>query len=307
MRRPRDTAVAIALLCCALAAAGCGFGPGDQVGAVELTVTRDFGATPIAGPLSDQISESDTVMRVLDRNAGVSTRYGGAFVQAIEGLAGGREDGHPYDWFFYVNGLWAPVGAADYRLHGGEAIWWDYRDWSESLRVPALVGSWPQPFAGGYEGERHPTSVVCRTAGAVCDSVRQKLRAAGAALVGGVPKDAIRVLVGPWSRLRADPVAAEVEAGPRRSGVFAEIEVGGDGFELWGLDESGDRARRFDSRAGMVAALRQGDSPPVWLVTGTSLAGVRAAAGLLDAAALRDRYAVAVDGGEQTSLPVGSG
>jgi len=297
-------AAAIALLACAIAAAGCGLGSGDEVGEVELTVTRDFGTERIVATVRDEVTESDTVMRVLDRNAEISTRYGGGFVQSIEGVAGGRSAGRPHDWFFYVNGLWSPVGAADYTLSGGEAIWWDHRDWAESMRVPALVGSWPQPFADGYEGGRHPTSVACRAAGSVCEVVRERLRSVGAVLVNGSPAEAIRVLVGPWRRIRGDAVAARIEAGPRESGVFAAFERHRDGFALWGLDEGGDRARRFGPDAGLVAAMRQGSSPPVWLVTGASSAGVRAARGLLDDASLRDRYAVAAEHGEETALPV---
>ena len=36
------------------------------------------------------VTESDTVMRVLERSARVSTRYGGGFVQSIDGVEGKR-------------------------------------------------------------------------------------------------------------------------------------------------------------------------------------------------------------------------
>ncbi len=300
-------AVAIALLFAALAAAGCGLGAGREVGEVSLTVTRDFGAKRLVGPARDRVVESDTVMRVLDRNAEISTHYGGAFVQSIDGLEGARRGGRPYDWFFYVNGLWAPVGAAEYALHGGEAIWWDYRDWSASERVSALVGSWPQPFAGGYEGSRHPTAVGCRSGGAACALVRRRLRGAGAALVPTGSPGSIRLLVGSWARVRRDPVAATIEAGPQTSGVYADFVRRGRGFELVGLDEGGDPARRFDRGAGLVAATREGDAPPLWIVTGTNAAGALAAARLLDTAALRDRFAVASNGGMEIPLPVEAG
>ena len=302
----RGTAVAIALLLlgAALATAGCGVGEGADVGEVSLTVTRDFGAERVAPPLRESVSEADTVMRVLDRSFEIETAYGGRFVQSIDGLAGGQEGGRPYDWFFYVNGLWSPFGAAEYPLRGGEEIWWDYRDWSASTRVSALVGSWPQPFADGYEGERHPTAVECRGGGAACAVVRRRLRAAGASLAGSGAEDAIRVLVGPWARLRGDATAATVEAGPQTSGIYAELAPAGTGFALRALDEDGDRARDLGPDAGLVAATRRFEAPPVWLVTGASAAGVRAAAGLLDAAGLRDRYAVAVEGGEEIPLPL---
>jgi len=139
-------AIAIALLSAALAVAGCGLGPGDDLGSVGLTVTRDYGAGQVIAPVSDDVNESDTVMRVLERNADITTRYGGGFVQSIDRIEGDYGGGRSLDWFFYVDGVESTVGAADVQLHGGEAVWWDYRDWSATLSVPAVVGSWPHPY-----------------------------------------------------------------------------------------------------------------------------------------------------------------
>jgi len=296
-------AAAIALLA-TIAAAGCGFGPGGGLEGVQLTVTRDYGRTPVLARDVGDVTESDSVMRVLERNAEISTRYGGGFVQSIEGLEAQERFGRSRDWFFYVDGVESMVGAADYPLRGGESVWWDYRDWGAAISVPAVVGSWPQPFAGGYEGRHHPITVECRGGGAACATVRRRLRAAGATIAAGVPSDAIRVLVGPWRLVRGDPAAAQVEAGPQRSGVFARFRPGPAGYAMQGLDEGGDVARAFGPQAGLVAATRQGEAPPVWLVTGTGRGGVEAAAGLLDAPSLRDRYAVAIEEEGEESLPL---
>jgi Domain of unknown function (DUF4430) len=309
-RRPaaagRSAAVAGALfLGAALAATGCGLGPGAGVGEVSLAVTRDYGAEPVLAPVRDEASEADTVMRVLDRNAEISTRYGGGFVRSIDGLTEATRGGRRFDWFFYVNGVESPLGAADFVLHGGEAIWWDYRDWSAALRVPAVVGSWPQPLAGGYEGERHPVAVECRGAAAACEAVRERLDDAGVEVAAGSPDGAIRVLVGPWARLRDDPAAAQLEEGPQASGVFADFVRRRSGLELVGLDEGGEPARGFGPGAGIVAATRRNEAAPVWLVSGATAGGALAAAGLLDSAHLRDHYAVATAGGEETPLPIG--
>jgi len=306
VRRSR-TAVAIALLGAALAAAGCGLGPGGEVGEVELTVTRDYGTEAVAELRVDRATESDTVMRVLERNAEVVTRYGGGFVQAIDGLEAERSGGRSWDWLFYVNGVESTVGAADYPLRGGEAIWWDYRDWSAAIRVPAVVGSWPQPFAGGYEGRRRPTAVECRGGGPACGLVRRRLRSAGASLRAGgdgTPQGAIRVLVGAWARVREDPAAAQLEAGPQVSGVFARFVRRGGRFELLGLNEGGEPARRFGLGDGLVAATRRHEAPPVWIVSGATAAATRAAAALLDSAHLRGHYAVATEGGGEAPLPL---
>ncbi len=303
MSHCRGTAVAIALLSVALAAAGCGLGPGAGLDDVDLTVTRDYGATPVLNQSVGDVTESDTVMRVLDRDAEIGTRYGGGFVQSIEGIEAARRGGGAFDWLFYVNGVESTVGAADYPLRGGERIWWDYRDWSAALRVPAVVGSWPQPFVDGYDGERRAVRIECRGGGEACEVVQSRLEKAGAPVSTGSPAGAIRVLVGPWARVREDPAAAQIEDGPQTSGVFADFVRRGKVFWLQGFDQQGEAASSFGRSAGLVAATRRYDAPPTWVVTGPSAAGTRAAAALLDAADLRDHYAVATEGGEETPLP----
>jgi len=252
----------------------------------------------------DEVTESDTVMRVLEDSADISTRYGGGFVQSIEGLEAQESVDHSLDWFFYVDGVEATMGAADYPLRGGESIWWDYRDWSATMRVPAVVGSWPQPFLDGYDGKRHPVAVECLGGGEACDAVRRSLEGVGASVAAGSPSGAIRVLVGPWARLRSDPAAGQIEGGPQASGVFADFHPAASGYSLQGLDEESQPGHSFGADAGLVAATRRYDAPPVWVVTGSSPAGVESAAGLLDTADLRDHYAVAVEGGRETPLPL---
>src|SRR5262249_19207747 len=158
VRRTRFSAAVAAL--CAVAAAGCGLGPGADKGDVEMTVTRDYGDHLILRK-TDSINESDTVLRVLDRNADIATRYGGGFVQSVNGLAGGESGGRRTDWFFYVNGIESPVGSAEYRPGGGDKLWWDYRDWTSAMRVPAVVGSFPEPFVHGFQGNRYRIAVDC--------------------------------------------------------------------------------------------------------------------------------------------------
>ncbi|HEU5064075.1 MAG TPA: DUF4430 domain-containing protein [Solirubrobacterales bacterium] len=298
-------AVAIALLGAALATAGCGLGPGADVGSVELTVTREYGAVPMLRR-SVEARESDTVMRLLEGEAEIETRYGGGFVHAIDGVAEQQGAGDPYDWFFFVDGMESPVGAAEVELEGEERIWWDYRNWAAIYHVPAVVGSWPAPFADGIEGKRHPVVVECREGGAACEATVEALEREGVEVASGEPEKAIRVLVGPWHRVRTDPTAKLIEAGPGESGVFADFEATGDGYEVVALDEGGERARRLGLDAGLVAATSRYGGPPVWVVTGGEAAAARAAAEALDVERLRDHYAVAIEGEKATPLPLGA-
>jgi hypothetical protein len=276
---------------------------------VTLTVTRDYGAEVMVEATVSDPSESDTVLRALDRVAEITTRYGGGFVQSIEGVEGTVRDGRTLDWFFYVDGIESPVGSAEREVRAGHRIWWDHRDWTDAMRVPAVVGSWPEPFAQAAAEERLPVRIGCWIARRVCEAVGGRLTAAGAPPArivreSGAGTDAIRILVGPWARVRDDPVAARVDRGPAHSGVFARFTGRRGGYELLVLDETAAPAAELGPGGGLVAALREGDDPPTWVVTGTDRAGVRAAVELLDAERLEDRYAVATEGAGGLRLPV---
>jgi hypothetical protein len=55
----------------------------------------------------------------------------------------------------------------------------------------------------------------------------------------------------------------------------------------------------------LVAATAQASTEPTWLITGTDAAGVSAAARAFTAAALRDHFAVAVQGSRLLPVPLG--
>jgi hypothetical protein len=313
-RRGPAVATLLLLLGAALATAGCGLGAGSKVGTVQLTVTREFGAEKLS-EASGEANESDTVMRFLEGEDEIETRYGGGYVKSIDGVAESERGGHPYDWFFYVNGLESTVGAAEVSLDGGEKIWWDIHDWSASQGIPAVVGSWPAPFTTGWEGHEPAIDIECKPNGAACQAVYAALEEAGAPVEGTEastegeappPEPAIRVLVGTWAKLRFDPAAKLLENGPAESGIYANFKGSGGASRLVGLDEDGGEARTFGADAGLVAATRHFEGPPVWLVTGATPVGVRAAAEALDPADLRDHYAVASEAGAVTPLPLRS-
>jgi hypothetical protein len=140
-----------------------------------------------------------------------------------------------------------------------------------------------------------------------CGSVQDRLVSLGLpAAKGGVGnsfvKDTLRILVGPWRALREDPTAGLLEKGPAASGVFARPAA--DGRSLALLDGRGRPTRTLGPGTGLIAATAaQDNSDPVWLITGTDAAGVRAAAAALDEGALAGRFAVAVAGGRPVALP----
>jgi hypothetical protein len=168
------------------ALAGCGEERAGS-GHATLWVTRDRGAQVL---VEASVPAGITAMDALRRKTDVATRYGGRYVQAVNGIEG--DLGARHDWFYYVNGYEADVGAADYTLHDGDVVWFDYRGWAGQMRVPVVVGAFPEPFAHGWNGHRRPT---------VIEGGPPSLEAELGELVGvrlgvGVPVNRIRLVPG---------------------------------------------------------------------------------------------------------------
>jgi hypothetical protein len=290
----------------AVAVGGCGLGPGPGTSNVTLTVSRGFGATRIGQVSVARVPGSETVLRMLERHFRVSTRYGGGFVESIAGLSGSPAH---VDWFYYVNGVEAPRGAAATVVHRGDRIWWDLHDWSATQSTPAVVGSFPEPFLHGVGGKRLPTTVECAADTAqACKRVSAALSALGVPVatqqIGtGSGTDTLGVVVGTWRDLGGEIVASLIDHGPSASGVYARF-AGRSGSELQLMNPRGEVVRTLGAAAGLIAATAEGGSVPTWVITGTDRAGVSAAAGALGSVALRDRFALAVQGPERLPVPL---
>jgi Domain of unknown function (DUF4430) len=163
------------LLAAACLLAGCGEEAAGE-GSAELWITRDRGSEVV---LSTTVPAGISALEALRRKADVETRYGGRFVQAIDGIEG--DIGGQHDWFYFVNGYEADISAADYELHDGDVLWWDHRSWEGEMRQPAVVGAFPEPFLHGWGGTKRP-AVVRGPPGEISEGIAE--------LVGGVVNEA---------------------------------------------------------------------------------------------------------------------
>jgi hypothetical protein len=298
----------LAVVFATMGIAGCGLGTGPDPTAINLTITRDFGAHIVHTWGAPNVAGQETVISLLRRNATVSTRYNGGLVESIDGFSGASKGGAPEGWFYYVNGIEATQRAAATNVHPGDHIWWDLHDWGQTDSVPAVVGSWPEPFVNGAGGKRFPVRVECAVISSEpCQTVSSRLRALGvlatlSAIGPGDEPETLRLLVGPWTAVSGNPALHGIESGPRESGVYARFSANGDTLTL--LNEQGGVAETLGVGAGLVAATRSTEEAPVWTVTGTNNAGVEQAARAFDRATLENRFAVAVTPGGAVAVPV---
>jgi hypothetical protein len=84
--------------------------------------------------------------------------------------------------------------------------------------------------------------------------------------------------------------------------VYARPTAAGDEIAL--LDPLGEVERTLGPGGGLVAATRMGGEAPTWIVTGVDDVGVAAAAAQLQESALANNFAIAVEDGRPTPLPL---
>ncbi len=301
--RPLATLGAVCIAAVTMTA--CGLGPGPTPSAVSLTVTRDFGATPVPANGTLDAHGQETVMSLLMRNYRVKTEYAGGFVQSIDGHVGEPQASPPVAWFYYVNGVEAAQGADATNVASGDRIWWDLHPWGATESTPAVVGSFPEPFLSGLGGKRYPVRVECGAgAQTACQTIAAKLQKYGvpAAIAGlseGSRPETLRILVGTVNELDYEGAVRSLADGPRSSGVYARLTP----TSITTLNSAGKPVHVYGAGSGAIAATIQGNEPPVWIVAGIDAAGTQRAASDFDEPALRNHFALAVTPDGPQALP----
>lgn len=304
MVRRRGLSSLLVAAACAAAIGGCGLGPGPGTSGATITVTRNFGSAAVGSAAERRVPGSQTVLRMLERSFSVVHDRGG-FPESIGHWSAGAPR---YDWFYYVNGVQASKGAARTPVHQGDRIWWDLHDWAAAESIPAVVGSFPEPFVHGIGGQRYPTVLECGAGlQASCNRVSDELHregvpAADQLLGTGSGSNSLAIVIAAFSQVRGTIAGDLIAAGPRSSGVYARFADGGRRLEL--LNPAGELARVLGPGAGLIAATEDQFSKPEWLITGTDRAGVQAAVAALTPARLHDHFALAVAGTQYLPLPL---
>ena len=232
-------------------------------------------------------------------------------MEAIDGLEGTGASGMR-DWFFFVNGVESEVGAAEYELSPGRPRPVGLPRLGAAMRVPAIVGAFPEPFLHGVEGKRRPVRVECDDAESEpCRDAKDALERVGVPASGsslGAPGTETGDAAGGRALAARADRARRLDA---RGGARGERRVralrGRTARSLELLDGDGEVARTVapgrrhgaggrDAPARRRAGLARHGARP----RGRWRRGVRA----LREDELRDAFAVAVTGSTVEKLPL---
>lgn len=257
-----------------------------------VLVTRDFGKELIL-ERDIEIHSGDTALSVLQAAVDIETKYGGGFVSSINGISSeySGKSGKNEDWFFYINGISANVGAGDYTLSPGDVEHWDFHDWSYHQLIPAIIGDYPQPFRSGYFDKVSPTIVVYEGLYIKeAELLAEKTIRDGVIEVSAERDDRLSddlkqqsnliIIAGPGNKL-----ILELNKIYKKLGLYAYMESD----ELILLDAAGNISGRYRNGCSIIQATQNpwntkgigaGESV-VWMITGTDENGMMSALDIL--------------------------
>jgi hypothetical protein len=163
MSRSRALAAVLIALATSLACAGCGFGLGLKPGAVHLRVTQDFGTRAMGSLSPSKLGGGETDLTLIKRRFPKVTTQAVPLGNTSSGIVSvaGRTATPPNRWTLFVNGVHTAKSAAATTVHKGDQVWLDLHDQSAAETIAAVVGSFPEPFTSGINGQRYPTTLEC--------------------------------------------------------------------------------------------------------------------------------------------------
>jgi len=283
---------------------------------IKLVITKNFGREEI---LSREIAYEPnmTVMDLLfAANLDIQAGYSGSFVDGIDGLLSKRAGltGERQDWFYFVNGIFADVGALDYFPQAGDVVWWDYRPWKASGASPtAVIGAFPKTFQYGYLGKINPTLIMAYEEDwELAKSLQKKMKELGVAQaeISDVLEKEVAspkgptILLGQWDLIKDIDYIKQLNANYNRAGFYGFF--GDNKLNL--LDYNLKPVKSISENAGLIISTGQGsgDPNPLWIVTGIDKEGLNQAVETLvnHPEKLSGLYNVAVVNGEIIGLPL---
>jgi len=319
MKQTKSLALITAFLLAVAALCACSAPSSEKeagVITVRVVTTQNFGQELMFDETLE-VLPGTPAMAALIKVAEVETAYGGGFVNAINGVRSGSTGSQSMkmDWFFYVNGIQASIGALDYELYDGDIQHWDFRDWSFQHFIPAIVGDFPEPFRHGYGGKTSPTIIVYAN-GLRGDAEDLENRLAQLS-IGDVSikrlselseneKESCNLLL--LGTMDCQHIS-ELNQAWNRLGFFAHFKNG----NLVVLNTEGEVFTKYGAGVGLIQATQNPWNPKgigacesvVWLVSGTDEAGVKGAIDSLlnHYTEFQYAYAVVVVNGEIIKVP----
>jgi len=278
--------------------------PSVQKPTVKIVVTTDFGKEVMLEQ-TIEVEPDTSALEALKGVATVETKYGGNFVDAINGISSQYmgANGSKKDWLWYMNGVSSNIGANDYVLKDNDIEHWDFRDWSYQQFIPAIIGEFPQPFLNGYQGKIKPTTIVYEEWFQDCAQLLvETLSELGVGELSAVIHNQLPKASQEQHNLivlgrQDNELILELNNLHKKLGFYTYFKSG----KLLVLNAKGEVASEYGAGSGLIQATQNPWNPKgvgagenvVWMISGTDDEGVRKAVQALTSSSADLSYAYA--------------
>jgi|LGOV01.1.fsa_nt_gb hypothetical protein len=231
---------------------------------VEVIVSENFG-NRIIDKKTIKIDSDLTVMDIMLDNFEVETVYGGSFINAIGNLESGftnKNKKKKYDWFYYVNGISAEVGADEYYLDEGDQIVWDYHNWESGSGLNSIISAYPSNFDA-------VTTEILYTY-EFLDESEKLSKYLGDCHIALLNEESLEntqvssIVIAKDSELRDIEFIENIYNNARKVGLYYEIDN-----SIKALDYKGNTVEEYEKAAVIVSIAKSyGEEAILWLITG---------------------------------------
>ncbi|MGF7060351.1 DUF4430 domain-containing protein [Brassicibacter mesophilus] len=246
---------------------------------LNLIVSKNFGQQVIYDEVLE-FKEDMNVMELLEENLTIEKAYGGSFVNSINGIKSGFtgvKDKKKIDWFYYVNGVLAQVGAEDYYLKPNDVVVWDYHDWSENAYVSNVIGSYPYNFMNGHGDEVLGIDILTtqdfeQQANKLADYLNSKtgrevnFKVYDKDIENEISKDGTNtIVIGDYKQILGIEYIDNIYQRGEKSGIFFKI----DNRSVVALNNKNEIQKEYEKGAVITSILKNyGSAASIWIITG---------------------------------------
>lgn len=292
---------------------GCSKEASLETGQVNVIVSRDFGSEELATK-SIGLSADLSVIEVMEENFHIETAYGGGFINAINGLKSGftgAKEKKKIDWFYYVNGIMAQVGASEYYLKPKDLVIWDYHDWSNNIYGSSIIGAYPMNFINGHVGNILKTEILyAKDYKEESREVLEFLKGKGLQNIElkkldeeGLDNGEINsIVIGAWDEISKFSYIKDIYNNGKKSGLFFKFDK-----NIKGLNQKGQVSKEYEKGAVITSIVKEyGLTGTMWLITGNDKNSIKRAVKLLYEAPekIKGAFSVIVTDDDVVKIPV---
>jgi hypothetical protein len=284
-----------------------------EEGNVNVILSRGFGNKGLAEK-SVKYSEDLSVMEVMEENFNVETAYGGGFINGIDGLKSGFtgvKDKTKMDWFYYVNGILAQVGADDYYLNANDSVIWDYHDWSNNIYVSSIIGAYPLNFTNGHEGNVLNTEILHTK-----DYKKESEELSTFLKNKGLENIAVKnleneglddvkrntIVIGTWNDINKIDYLKDIYENGDKTGLFFKIDK-----NIKALNNKGHMVNEYEKGSIITSITKEYGLPAtIWLVTGNDEESIKRAVKVLyeNPEKIKGKFSLIVTEDEMINIPI---